>query len=416
MDICHFSGLSTAVQPGQPPGIALIGAILDEMACPELFEQLRERRQNCRPGYDPEVMWRATLLRYLLGLPYVKDLLAILATSPELRTLCGFDGRLPSESTFSRFTSRLLEYDDLVDQLFQQVVARAGEVIDGAVEGSANKKLPRFGQDVAIDSTDVEAYARARKENPVDPDATWGTRTSKDPQVRREKFYGYKLHAVCDANYGIPLAYRVLPANRHDQTAFRPLIDELSGLRSVIADPGYDATTNFVYLDQRKVLAVIHTRDMQKGRGLYSVDGRPRCEGGLEMDYMGTERGRGHLFRCPEGGCHLKNVIQFSRHCDLEIYDRADTPEKLRSLGKLPRASRRWRRLYRKRGIIERMFGSMKQSRLLDQHCKIGMARVTQHILFSLLTYAGTMLAKLRARDWKGFRQMDVRSGLRNTR
>ena len=406
------------------PSLEEIAAILDELACPELFLELRARRWNGRPGYDPEVMWRATLLRYALGLRHVRDLLAVLGMSEPLRAVCGFDDRLPSESTFSRFTSRLLEYGGVVGELFAGLVRVAGELVNDAADAlermEPERKVVRFAQDVAIDSTDVEAHARGAKDGESkDPDAKWGQRTSKDPQTKRQLFFGFKLHAICDANYGFPLTYRVLPANVNDQKVFRELVedlvegDERFKPYSVIGDRAYDATDNYVYLDRHKVAAVFHFRGEGRSDDVYNPKGRPTCIGGMEMEYVGTHRKKGHLFRCPEGGCHLKNEVQFSRHCDVSFYDWPETGADLRLLGRLARASKRWRRLYKRRTEVERMFGNMKQSRILDQHFRLGIRRVKLHVEFSLLAYLGTMLTRARSGEWRRLRQMDLRFGLR---
>ena len=80
--------------------------------------------------------------------------------------------------------------------------------------------------------------------------------------------------------------------------------------------------------------------------------------------------------------------------------------DRLRKIGRLPRASRRWRRLYRKRTEIERMFGNLKQSRLLDSHQYMGLAKVSLHVGLSMLTFVATMLAHLRRDDHATMREM----------
>ena len=70
---------------------------------------------------------------------------------------------------------------------------------------------PKPFAQVAVDSTDVEAYARKFRSNDpdrADYDATWGHRTAKNSVADDELFYGYKIHAVCDAHYGFPLVWK----------------------------------------------------------------------------------------------------------------------------------------------------------------------------------------------------------------
>ena len=42
------------------------------------------------------------------------------------------------------------------------------------------------------------------------------------------------------------------------------------------------------------------------------------------MEYVETDPEKGHLFRCPAEGCHLKGKIHFSRYCDSEHYEKPE--------------------------------------------------------------------------------------------
>lgn len=391
--------------PSQDAGddYAFFQSVLDEIDASELLQRLAEYRWTGRQGYSPESMWRAVVLRYLLNIRYTRDLIVRLRTSERLRTLCGFGWEVPSESTFSRFYRRLLGHQDLVDAVLCQVAERTGA------------RLKNFGRAVAVDSTDVEAHGEYRKEKRcADPNAKWGRRTSKDPQLKDEMFYGYKLHLACDANHGVPLAYMVLPANANDSPQLPKLFDQISRehpalkVRYAIADRGYDGARNYRYLHRRKIGAVIAIRDTRKGDESYSLKGKPRCIGGQGMEFVRTDRKKGHLFRCPEGGCDLNNVVQFTRHCDTEYYEKPKSGEELRKIGQFARANPRWQPLYDKRQSVEHLFGSAKQSRLLDTHFYLGIRKVKMHVALSLLAYTGTMLAHALEGDLRNLRRMSV--------
>ena len=398
--------LNTRPQVGDD-GFAFIESIFQQIDASELLRRLDEYHWTGRIGYSPESMWRATVLRYLLNIRYVRDLIAHLNTSQRLRLLCGFKRAVPSESTFSRFLKRLRDHQNLVDRMLREMIRVAG------------KDLKNFGREVALDSTDVAAFGKYRKEKRnADSDAKWGSRTSKDPQTKRELFYGFKLHLACDARYGVPLAYTVMPANANDSPQLPVLFDQIRcdhpelKPKFAIADKGYDHPPNYLYLHKRRISAVIAIRDTEKSDQTYSLEGRPRCTGGLDMDFLGTDRKKGHFFRCPEGGCHLKDTIQFTKHCDLEFYEQVDDMPELRKVGKLARANPAWKQLYNKRGIVERLFGSAKQSRLLDTHRCFGIQRMRLHIALSLLAYTGTMFAHIAVGQTERIREMDVRSAL----
>ena len=405
-------------QRGDPgvPDFGLIGTILDELHCDKLIDRLNDYRWTGRPGYAPEVMWRATLVRYLLKLRYTRDLIAQLNASRLLRRVCGFRDTVPHEGTFSRFYARLADHKDLVDAAITDVAERVGaELVRLQRDGGIPENAPAPGQMVAIDSSDVEAWGNGKKDKDkrIDREAAWGHRTAKLAVDGEELFYGYKLHAVCDAYYGTPLSWAVLPANMNDSPTLPPMMDQLKRnhpalpVKYMMADRGYDALSNFKDLDNRRIFAVIQVRDTDKN-GLYTPKGEPKCISGQPMEYVRSDRGKGHLFRCPAGGCELKGDKPWlGQNCQQEHYEGWDG-DLLRRVGRLPRASKRWKRLYKRRTIVERLFGSLKRSRLLDSHCYLGIRKVRLHVGLSLLTYTATMLGRLLEDGYAGMREMKV--------
>ena len=69
--------------------------------------------------------------------------------------------------------------------------------------------------------------------------------------------------------------------------------------------------------------------------GLYNKNGIPICIGGQVMDYMGTEEDGSHRFRCPAGGCHLKDKMGCSRYCDFDFAEKTKG-KLLRKMGPVP--------------------------------------------------------------------------------
>ncbi len=401
--------------PRGTPCLQDIQGILDTIDDRDLLAQLGNYRWTGRKGYTPESMWRAVLARYLLRLRYIRDLIAQLEASPALRHVCGFGDVVPSESTFSRFLARLVNHQDLVHQAVASAGASVGDVlIQLKQDGELPKGAPSPGRYVSIDSTDIPAYGNPRRDPPADPQALWGHRTAKSDGG--EMFYGYKLHAVCDAYYGTPLAWSVLPANANDSPQLPPLVDQIAvscpgaSVRYLMADRGYDGMPNYQYLHDRRIFAVIHMRDTDHGEGLTDTKGRPKCLGNQPMEYVRTDRGKGHLFRCnPDNGCPLQHTAPWlGPRCNSEHYETWEG-DGLRRIGRLPRASRRWARLYQHRTIVERMFSSLKRSRLLAQHSYLGIEKVSLHVSLSLLAYTGSMLARLRTGKYRDALDMAVR-------
>lgn len=380
-----------------------------------LLAYLNAYRWTGRKGYTPVAMWRAILAKYVLRLRFNRDLIAQLRASRQLRRLCGFRDAVPSESTFSRFIARLALHHDLVDQAVTSVANTIGDALAQLKDdGLLPDNTPAPGRTVAIDSTDIPAYANPHRAVPKDTDARRGHRTAKSSTYsgETEPFYGYKLHATCDAYYGTPLSWEVRPANDNDFPTLPSLMDQLRAnfprqpTRYLLADRGYDGMSNYRYLHERRIFAVIHIRGTDRN-GLFSTSGRPYCLGKQEMEYVRTDRGKGHLFRCPDGGCNLLTHSPWLGPCRQEHYERWEG-DHLRKVGRLARASRRWARLYRRRPAIERMFSSLKRSRLLTDHRCFNIRRLRLHVGLSLLTYAGSMLARLLAGDVAHLRDMAI--------
>lgn len=120
----HYkSPLST----NQTQDIAEILAGIDDEP---LLARLNDYRWTGRKGYPPVAMWRAVLVKYLLRIPYARDLLAQLRAQRPLRRRCGFREAVPSEITYSRFARRLDDHRDLVELALTSVTNAIGSAIE----------------------------------------------------------------------------------------------------------------------------------------------------------------------------------------------------------------------------------------------------------------------------------------------
>lgn len=116
---------------------------------------------------------------------------------------------------------------------------------------------------LAQDSTDIPAFSRK------DKDARTGHRTpSKREQEdangnANEMFFGYKLHAISDAENDLPIGFFIAPGNRHDKIFFGELIGQirkrfmLAFGAKFLADSAYDSTDIREYLHYHGIKDVI---------------------------------------------------------------------------------------------------------------------------------------------------------------
>ncbi len=134
-------------------------------------------------------------------------------------------GAAPSQWACYRFAVKLREHSDALADCLDAVLA------------SLRDHLPGLGRDVAIDDSDLPAYANGQrfksKNGPErepdeysDPDATWGHRSAVSTR-KGGGYYGYKIHAAVDVATGLPLAWSTETASRSEQTLALPLLDTL---------------------------------------------------------------------------------------------------------------------------------------------------------------------------------------------
>ena len=410
------------------------------------------------PGFAAALMLRAFIMQYALSERYANGFLNRLGSDERLLRICGLE-HAPSEGAYSRFKKKLAPYKDAFCVIISEVFLGCGEEIERMrEEGLIPEDTPPLGHSLAMDSTDVEAWARpgrtSRKtgeEIPSkDPDTAWGHRTAKNPRSSKprsskqgksksktpkakgdntdakdsndELYFGYKINTIVDANHGLPLFAATRPANASDVSV---MVEDLEACLALyptlkrkyfLTDKGYDkpgqhGVCGQCWHDPRdggpasregqgdRPAAV--RRDLRRRRPADLHRRRP-------MEYVETDLEKGHLFRCPSDGCALKETVQFTRHCDYAHYEK---PEKrlLRIVGLLPRCSEEWKTEYKKRPTIERYFSSDKHSRMLDTHRYLNGQKVELHVMMSMLSYLATALAHLKANDYTHMRHMRIK-------
>ena len=281
--------------------------------------------------------------------------------------------------------------------------------------------LPALGRIVAVDSTTIRTHGNPNRKILSDPEASWTAKNSprakkktkkgkdgKKEEEGKEWTYGYKYHAAVDAIYGIPLGGIVTTAKRNDSPYLPKVMDHVQAAhpwlkpRAVIADRGYDSKPNHLHLYKKGIASIIHIRKNAKplNDGTHSLDGRPFCFGGAPMEHVITNPRKGHLYRCPPEGCHLKTPPDGSlktgiRHCDHSHWEHPATD--IRFFSWIPRHTPTWKKLYALRQAVERFFKGAKESRRMEQHCIRGLRMITLHAFMSTIGFQATDLVKLKA-------------------
>lgn len=305
----------------QSPRLAELKAIFAAGDDTAILARLQAYRPTGRPGYPLRALWRAYLASFCLNLGNANCLIRLLEDSPSLRELCGLDGPFPVRRTFNRFIRRLADHADLVADALAGVTERIKEL------------LPDLGQQVVVDSTAIRSHSNPKRKAVSDPEASWGVKHSVKSKSKdsTEWFFGYKMHAVADANTGIPLAQFVTTGRRNDSPELPALLARAKARYGrfqpavAIADRGYAAANNHQYLRQQGTDPVIHIRRPSNKTGLYqdiyTKDSVPTCLGMASMEYVATNKDGHYLYRCRREGCHpLGSTKSGLRHCDTEYW------------------------------------------------------------------------------------------------
>lgn len=356
----------------------MIADLLDSPEMRGLIEELQATRWTGRPGYPLRTMLGLALAKSLYAIPTWTKTVALVADHWKLQRALDCEGKPPSVWAAYRFAEKLRDNGEAVER-----------AIDGVIEG-LRKKLPLYGRDLSIDASDMPAYANGQRyrykggperEKFSDPDASWGHRSAVSTR-RGGGFYGYRVHAAVCSNTGLPVAWTVETAKADESRYSAALIDTAKrrGMLAATAamDKGYDLPRVYEECADRDCLPVIPLRgtpSVKAGKHL-----PPSCEHG-EWTFAGSDRKRGATkWRCPTGECKPAST-----------WIKADRLHPL-----VPRESKRWKGLYRKRASVEREFGRLKHEWGLAPLRVRGLERVRMHADLAILTKLACALARTR--------------------
>jgi hypothetical protein len=205
-------------------------------------------------------MLGACVVKALYALPTWTRTTDLIAEHPGL---AGALGGTPSHWACYRFAGKLRK---------ERAVLAA--CLD-ALAASLRTQHPEMGREVAIDASDLPAWANGQRflynhgperQAYSDPDASWGHRSAVSTR-KGGGFYGYKIHAAVCAVTGLPLAWEVETGRRNESLYVAPLLDAVRARgyqpETVAMDRGYDNNRVYDECHERGVAPVIPLR---KGR------------------------------------------------------------------------------------------------------------------------------------------------------
>jgi hypothetical protein len=386
--------------------------VLEHMPDEALMKRLEKERANGRDDYPVRGVWNCILARIVYQHTSVESLRRELLRNAQLRWECGLDGGVPPSWVFSRFMKKLMKLEHEVQALFEQLVQAL------ALE------MPDLGESLAIDGKAIWSHGKpankgAAADGRRETDADWGAKTYRGVRPdgtaweKTQWYFGFKLHLVVDANYELPVAYRVSRASQAEAPQARQMLDEmerrqpwlLERCQMLLADKGYDDGKLLGRLwDEHAIKPVIAIRDLWKdgeatrlleGKDnvVYDYCGNVYCHCPVEgnrrsMAYGSFEKKRKALkYRCPAR--HYGIECKGSESCAASGGIRVPLEVDRRIFVPIARSSYKWQREYKKRTAVERVNSRLDVSFGFENHFIRGLRKMAVRCGLAL----GVMLA-----------------------
>lgn len=357
---------------------ARIAELLDSPEIAALIVELEATRWTGRPGYPIRSVLGMALAKSIYVLPTWTRTVRLASEHAALAAAIAPDGDVPSVYACYRFTVKLRAYKPLLDACIAAVLTGLGDA------------HPGMGENVAIDGSDLPAYANGQRfvskngperERFSDPEASWGHRSAISTR-KGGGYYGWKIHAAVDTLTGLPVAWEVHTASHAETTVALPLLDSVKAggfdVQTVAADKGYDNGPFHDGCMDRDVCPITPLR--QTGAVKRGDHHAPTCEHG-EWTFAGTDyKRRATKWRCPTGECKPAST-----------WIKADRLHPL-----IPRHTARSVALFKGRVAIEREFGRLKHEWAMLPLRVRGRERVALHVDLTILAKLGSALAKTR--------------------
>jgi hypothetical protein len=370
------------------PSLKTIRDLLALLPDGPLLESLRSARGKGRNDYPVHVLWGVVVLTVALRHSSTEACLAELKRNEPLRRLIGIESEdgVPSKWNLSRFEETLGEepHRSHLKRVFQALVQRLGAAV------------PDLGQDTAGDATHLSAKrSRSKKAATAEadlPQAAGGRKeyTDDDGKVTKVvEWFGFKLHLLVDVKHEVALAYEITAANAGDGETLPKLLPQTQAvlpkerMRTLAYDKAADSNEVHALLEEAHIKPLIQMRALWKsehervlpgrdGRSniVYDEDGTVHCYDTVSqpivrhaMAYIGHEPERKTLkYRCParhEGWhCPMSEICNAGKSYGLTV--RVNRDIDLRRFPAIPRATKKFERLYKGRTAVERVNARLK--------------------------------------------------------
>ncbi len=371
------------------PTLQTIKELLHTLPDAKLLVSLRNARGKGRNDYPVHVLWGVVVLRVVLRHITTEAVLADLRRNAQLRALVGIDSEadVPKPWNISRFEDVLGRepHCSFLKDVFDVLIRRLGTAV------------PALGVDTAGDATALSARrksAAGAREEVEDglPQASGGRKEYKDDDGKVTKvveWFGFKLHLIVDIKNEVVLSYEVTDTKAGDGETLPDLLGQAKAnlppgrIKTLAYDKAADTDEVHRALDRAGITPLIQMRGLWQteperllpghdgaSNVVYDELGTIYCYDKVsdppvrhKMAFIGHEPERETLkYRCPamhEGWeCPMAAVCNAGKTYGKTV--RVPRGVDLRRFPALPRATKKFERLYKGRTAVERVNARLK--------------------------------------------------------
>jgi hypothetical protein len=413
------------------PSLRTIKELLDALPDAKLLNSLRNARGKGRNDYPVHVLWGVVVLRVVLRHITTEAVLAELRRNAGLRALIGIDSEagVPKPWNISRFedTSGQEPHRSLLKEIFNVLIKRLGIAVPG------------LGVDTAGDATALSARrksAEGAQEEVEDglPQASGGRKEYKDDDGKVTKvieWFGFKLHLIVDIKNEVALSYEITDTKAGDGETLPAVLGQARAnlppdrIKTLAYDKAADTEDVHRELNRAEITPVIQMRALWKtepermlpghdgtSNVVYDELGTIYCYDKVseppvrhKMSFIGHEPERETLkYRCPakhEGWeCPMSPVCNAGKSYGKTV--RVPREVDLRRFPALPRATKKFERMYKGRTAVERVNARLKLFWGVDDGNVKGSRRFVAQVGVVMAVHAAFATLLASAPRWEG--------------
>ncbi len=371
------------------PSLRTIKELLAVLPDGKLLGALAAARGKGRNDYPVHALWGVVVLRVALRHVTTESVLAELRRNEGLRRLIGIESEagVPKKWNMSRFEEVLGQepHRTHLKEIFNVLTARLGAtVVD-------------LGRDTAGDATALSARRKPEEGAEEEiaeglPQAGGGRKEYQDDDGKVTKvveWFGFKLHLLVDVKHEVALAYEITDTKAGDGETLPVLLAQArknlpdGRIKTMAYDKAADGEDVHNLLSDEEITPLIRMRGLWKTEPerllpghdgdsniVYTEDGTIYCYDKVsdppvrhKMSYIGHEPERATLkYRCPakhEGwDCPMSTICNADKsYGKTARVNRELDPRRFPSL---PRATKKFERMYKGRTAVERVNARLK--------------------------------------------------------